>query len=108
MGSTAIVDAVIQRLNEFSPDEQQETLDFVETLTRRRDSERLKAAQIEAQAILNGPFHTMEESRTAFREKFNVPDLSHLSDEEMQARLDAEFATFSPEKIAELERLGLL
>ncbi len=109
MGSASIVEAVVKRLNGFSQDEQQETLDFVETLQqRRRDSERFKAAQAEAQAILNGPFRSMEESRAAFREKFNIPDLSHLSDEEIQTRLDAEFATFSPEKIAELQRLGLV
>ena len=109
MGNVRIIDAVVEHMNQFSQDEQQEALDFVASLSkRRRESQHFKVAQVEAQAILNGPFRSAAESRAAFSNKFDLSDVPALSDEETQVRLDAEFATFSPEKIAELERLGLL
>ena len=65
-------------------------------------------ARAEAQAILNGPFHTLDEADRRFREKYGMPHLSHLSDEELARSLEDGLAQIDPEKLAEAERQGLL
>jgi hypothetical protein len=62
----------------------------------------------EGQALLTGPARPLEESFAATRAKYGIPDLSHLSREELAEQAEAILAALPPEKIAEAERLGLI
>ncbi len=63
----------------------------------------------EIHASLPGPTRTAKESDAIFRKKYNIPDeLFRLTPDELADRADATIASFSPEKIAELERMGIL
>ena len=76
-----------------------------EALARRQ---RELAARAEAQAILNGPRRSLAESSAAFQLKYNIPDLSHLTHEQLIEEGEAILASLPPDKIAEAERLGLI
>ena len=75
-------------------------------------TEAWERARAEAQAILNGPFHPFDPvaDRKRLKEKYGIEieDLSHLSDEELDAQANATLAALPPEKRAEAERLGLI
>ena len=73
-------------------------------------NDQLAAAQAraEARAILNGPFHTLAEADERFLTKYNLPDLSHLSREQLADRLTDGLAKVDADKLAEAERQGLL
>lgn len=62
----------------------------------------------EGQALLTGPAKPIDESFAATRAKYGIPDLSHLSREELGEQAEAILAALPPEKIAEAERLGLI
>jgi len=62
----------------------------------------------EGQALLTGPAHSLDEADERFRRKYNLPDLSHLSREELAAEAEAALARADPKKVAEAERLGLI
>lgn len=62
----------------------------------------------EIHAALYGPTRSNKESFALFRERYNLPDLSHFSSEEIADQADAIVAHLSPERIAELERAGIL
>jgi len=57
---------------------------------------------------LYGPGHSLEESSRRLREKYNVPDYSHLTEEELAEQSMRTIAAMTPEQRAELEREGLL
>lgn len=71
---------------------------------RKREAE----ARAEAQAILNGPRRPHKEVMAEMRRKYNIPDLSHLSGEELIEDTERLIAAMSPEKRAAMEREGLL
>jgi len=66
------------------------------------------AGLAEGQALLTGPAHSLDEADERLRRKYNLPDLSHLSREELAEQAETALAALPPEKIAEAERLGLL
>lgn len=91
-----------------APDEEFDT--FIaqviqEALARR---ERELAARAEAQAILNGPRRPLAESSAAFRLKYNIPDLSHLTHDEIADDAEHIVAALNPQIRAELEQDGWL
>lgn len=75
---------------------------------RERLAAQTKAAQAKAQAILNGPRHTLEESNERMRAKYDIPDLSHLTREEREADAERIVAALDPQVRAKMEREGLL
>jgi hypothetical protein len=75
---------------------------------RARDSARWQAARTEAQAILSGPRHTLEEVNARVREKYNFPDLSHMTREELADDAERIIAAMDPDVRAAMEREGLL
>ena len=70
--------------------------------------ERQAAGRAEMQTMLDGPRHSHETSMAEMRRKYNLPDLSHLSHDELVEQAEAALAALPPEKIAEAERLGLI
>ena len=70
--------------------------------------EREAQGQAEMQAMLDGPWHPFEESHARMRQKFGFPDLSHLTNEELEEQAEATLAEMPAEKIAEAQRLGLI
>jgi hypothetical protein len=62
----------------------------------------------EIHAALHSPTRPNKESFALSREKYNLPDLSHLTSEEIADQADAIVARLSPERVAELEREGIL
>ena len=76
-----------------------------DAIARRK---RQAAGRAEMQAMIDGPWHTLEESNERMRRKYNIPDPSHLTREELAEQAEAYLATLPPEKIAEAERLGLI
>ena len=66
------------------------------------------AGLAEGQALLTGPAHTLDEADERLRRKYNLPDLSRLSREELAEEAEAALAALPPEKIAEAKRLGLI
>jgi hypothetical protein len=71
-------------------------------------AEAWERARAEAQAILNGPFRPFGESTAALRDKYGLPDLSHLSREELAALTDETIAQIDPAMRAEMEPEELL
>ena len=67
-----------------------------------------EAARAEARAILNGPFHDFAKSAEEMRRKYNLPDLSHLSAEELAEQAEESIARMDPAVRVEMERQGLL
>jgi len=67
-------------------------------------------ARAEARAVLNGPFHPFDPDANykKYAAKYGLPDLSHLSDEELSAQADEAVARMDPAARAQLEREGLL
>lgn len=70
--------------------------------------EREAQGRAEMQAMLDGPWHPVEESHARMREKFGFPDLSHLTNEELEDQAEAAIAAMDPEVRAKLEREGWL
>ena len=64
----------------------------------------------EMQAMLDGPRHRFDPDATyrKYKEKFGWDDLPPMTTEELEAQGDAILASLPPEKIAEMERLGLI
>lgn len=60
------------------------------------------------QAMLDGPRHPHGASMAEMRRKYNLPDLSHLTHDELVEQAEAALAALPPEKITEAERLGLI
>lgn len=69
-----------------------------------------EAARAEARAILNGPFHPFDPDAIyqKYANKYGLPDLSHLSDEELAEQAEEIIARMDPSVRAEMERQGLL
>lgn len=68
-----------------------------------------EAVKSEARStVLNGSARSLTEADAAFRGKYNLPDLSHLTRDEITARAEAALDEIAPEKRAEAERQGLL
>ena len=65
-------------------------------------------ARAEAQAILNGTFYSLAEANARFCEKYSLPDLSQLSQEELDRRINEGLAQVDPANLAEAQRQGLL
>ena len=109
MGNASIVEAVVDRLNQLSTGEQQEILNFAAIIMRRHvASDGLRMTEAEIDALLHWPTRTLEESFAEFEAKYQISDLSHLTDDERDALLDAEIAALGPEKIATARAIGLL
>ena len=109
MPTVLVDDALATRLREL-----QEAQDDLETLVADAVAEKVHRLEQEAQgraemrAMLDGPWHSIEESLERMRQKFGFPDLSHLTDEELADRAEATLAELPAEKIAEAQRLGLI
>jgi uncharacterized protein YciI len=69
---------------------------------------RLAQGRAEGQVLLTGPAHSLDEADERLRAKYNLPDLSHMSRQELAEQADAILTTLPPEKVAEAERLGLI
>ena len=69
-----------------------------------------EAARAEARAILNGPFHPFDPDAIyqKYAKQYGLPDLSHLSDEELAEQAEEIIARMDPSVRAEMERQGLL
>lgn len=109
MLTVTIDDALAAQLQELQePDADLETL-VAEALTEKVRRLRQQAqGRAEMQAMLDGPWHPVEESHARMRQKFGFPDLSHLTDEELADQAEAAIAAMDPEVRAELEREGWL
>jgi hypothetical protein len=61
-------------------------------------------------AALHGPARRFNPAviRKEYQEKYGVPDLSHLSREELAEQADEIIAQMEPSKRANMERLGLI
>ena len=109
----------------FTIDLEPETLDRLRAVAAARgeDPNRYAAAAIaekvdreadraqglrEGRELLSGPARPLAESFAALREKHGLPDLSHLSREQLAEEAEAILASLPPEKVAEAERLGLI
>ena len=75
---------------------------------REREAARWEAARAQAQADLNGPFRPHAESIALAYRRLSVLPPPARSPEEIDAEAEAFLDSLPPEKIAELERLGLL
>ncbi len=77
---------------------------------RERQARAQQAARTEAQAILNGPSRLFDAEATyrRYKEKYGLPDLSHLAGEELIEDTERLIAAMPPEKRAAMEREGLL
>ena len=77
---------------------------------RERQAQARAAAQAEAQAILNGPTRPFDPEATyrKYKEKYDLPDLSHLSGAALIEDTERLIAALPPEKRAAMEREGLL
>ena len=71
-------------------------------------AERQRHARAEAQAILNGSARPQAQVAADIRARHDLPDLSHLSGEELAARAEAALAVLPPEVITEAERQGVI
>jgi len=110
MLSLDLDDALLARLRDVAAAQGQDVNQFAtaliaEAMERRVERERGLA---EGRALLEGPARPLAKADAAFRAKHNLPDLSHLSQEEIAARADAALAKVSSEKRAEAERLGII
>ena len=65
------------------------------------------AGRAEMRAMLDGPRHAPAEAESRVRLKYGLPDLSHLTDDELADQAEATLAALPPEKVAEARRLGL-
>lgn len=65
--------------------------------------------QEEIYAALHGPAHRFdpEALRKKYQEKYGVPDLSHLSKEELAEQAEETVSRMEPSRRAEMARLGL-
>lgn len=72
-----------------------------------REAERAKGLR-EGRELLTGPARPLAETFAALREKHGLPNLSHLSREQLAEEAEAILAVLPPEKVAEAERLGLI
>ena len=79
-----------------------------ETLVVQRLSERYARARAQAQTVLSGRFRPQAEVEAELRARLGIADLSHLSENELDARMQEALHHLSPEKIAEAQRQGLL
>ena len=77
---------------------------------RERQARAQQTARAEAQAILNGPSRPFDAEATyrRYKEKYGLPDLSHLAGEELIEDTERLIAAMPPEKRAAMEREGLL
>ncbi len=77
---------------------------------RERRAAAWAAARTEAQAILNGPTrpHDPEATYRKYQEKYGWADLPDGPPEQLEAEAEAILAALPPEKIAAMERKGLL
>ncbi len=69
--------------------------------------EREATGRAEMRSLLDGPRHTPAEAEDRVRRKYGLPDLSHLTDDELADQAEATLAALPPEKVAEARRLGL-
>lgn len=70
--------------------------------------ERQAAGRAEMQAMLDGPHRPHTESMAEMRRKYDLPERTHLTHEELEEQGDAILASLPPERIVEAERLGLI
>ncbi len=70
--------------------------------------ERQAAGRAEMQAMLDRPRYRHDDSMAEMRRKYNLPNISHLSHDELVEQTKAALAKLPPEKIAEAEHLGLI
>ena len=73
---------------------------------KRREHE--AAGRAEMQAMIDGPWHTLEESNERMRLKYNLPDLSHMTREELEEDGERIIAAMDPQVREKLEREGWL
>jgi len=105
----SIVDEVVVRLRRLSSEQQQVVLEFVDLLVEWCDlSIRKPLTEAEIEAMHHGPFRSAAESEAAFRARHGLVDGPDLTEDERQARLDAEYAALSPGKRAILAAIGLI
>ena len=69
---------------------------------RERQAQERQAARAEAQALLNGPSRPFDAEATyrRYKERYDLPDLSHLSGEALIADTERLIAALPPEKRA--------
>jgi hypothetical protein len=79
-----------------------------EVLVLQRLVERYSRARAEAQAILDGRFRPQAQVETELHARRGGSDLSHLSDDELDARVGQALDRLSAEQIAQARREGLL
>ncbi len=96
----------LRELQEMDGDLETLVADAVAEKVRRLERE--AQGRAEMQAMLDGPWHPVEESHARMRQKFGFPDLSHLTHEELADQAEAAIAAMDPEVRAELEREGWL
>lgn len=115
MTTVTLDDALRERIQAVAaPEEDLDTfiaLAAQEMIARReRQAARTRAEQAQAQAILNGPYRTFDPEGTYrhYQQKYDLPDLSHLTGDELITDTERLIAAMSPEKRAALEREGLL
>lgn len=82
----------------------------VETYAAARLTSPFERAITEWQEALNSPRRTFDADAIyrRYREKYNLTDLSALSEEELADYADAALEALTPEQIAEAKRQGML
>lgn len=76
-----------------------------DAIARRK---RQAAGRAEMQAMIDGPWHTLEESNERMRRKYNLPDLPRLNRDERADEAEHIIAAMDPKVREELEREGWL
>lgn len=109
MTTLMVDDEVVSRLEAVAaPEEDVAALAKTAMIQFIERRERQAAGHAEMQAMLDGPRRSHEASMAEMRRKYDIPDLRHLTNEELVEQTEAYLATLPLEKIAEAERLGLL
>jgi hypothetical protein len=110
MATLTIPDELLEQMRDLPEAQGKDANEYATAVLNAHVAREQEAAAQRAKHwnLLYGPSKPIDQVFAELRAKYNIPDYSHLTPEERDARADEAIAKLSPEQRAEAERLGLL